>query len=52
MKKIVFLLLAMGAFHQALVQAYAEESQVNISPIVQVISYYDIYGKYPQMMGW
>lgn len=25
---------------------------INISPIVQVISYYDIYGKYPMMMWW
>lgn len=29
----------------------ASESKINISPIVQVVSYYDIYGKYPRMMG-
>lgn len=31
--------------------SYAE-GEINISPIVQVISYSDIYGKYPQMMWW
>ncbi|MFA5917053.1 MAG: serine protease [Candidatus Gracilibacteria bacterium] len=30
----------------------AAETNINISPVVQVISYYDIYGKYPMMMGW
>jgi len=28
------------------------EGEINISPIVQIISYYDIYWKYPQMMWW
>lgn len=28
------------------------ETSINISPIVQIISYYDIYGKYPMMMWW
>jgi hypothetical protein len=28
----------------------AAETNINISPVVQVISYYDIYGKYPMMM--
>jgi hypothetical protein len=31
-------------------QAKAAESTINISPIVQIISYYDVYGKYPMMM--
>ncbi len=30
----------------------AAETSINISPIVQIISYYDVYGKYPMMMGW
>ncbi|NDK08578.1 hypothetical protein EOM39_05055 [Candidatus Gracilibacteria bacterium] len=30
----------------------ASETNINISPIVQIISYYDVYGKYPMMMGW
>lgn len=30
----------------------AAETNINISPVVQVISYYDIYGKYPMMMWW
>lgn len=30
----------------------AAETTVNISPIVQIISYYDIYWKYPMMMWW
>ncbi len=30
----------------------AAETSINISPIVQIISYYDIYGKYPMMMWW
>lgn len=30
----------------------ANETNINISPVVQVISYYDIYGKYPMMMWW
>lgn len=34
-----------------LASAHAQ-GEVNISPIVQVISYSDIYGKYPQMMWW
>jgi hypothetical protein len=28
----------------------AAETSINISPIVQIISYYDVYGKYPMMM--
>lgn len=30
----------------------AAETNINISPIVQIISYYDVYGKYPMMMWW
>ena len=32
--------------------ASAEDKKLNISPIVQVISYFDIYWKHPVMMWW
>jgi len=28
------------------------DNNINISPIVQIISYKDVYGKYAQMLGW
>jgi S1-C subfamily serine protease len=34
------------------IPAKAAETNLNISPIVQIISYYDIYGKYPMIMLW
>jgi len=43
---IVFLLLFV--FNSA----KAVDSTINISPIVQIISYYDVYWKYPMMMWW
>ncbi|MDD5769521.1 MAG: serine protease [Candidatus Gracilibacteria bacterium] len=48
-KKIIITLVFLSILFSLNTYAYGE---VNISPIVQVISYTDIYGKYPQMMGW
>lgn len=45
-KVIISLLLAF------LVKDALANNEINISPIVQVISYTDIYWKYPQMMWW
>jgi hypothetical protein len=46
-KKYSILLLALIIL--GIDQVKAQDS-INISPVVQVISYYDIYGKYPMMM--
>lgn len=48
-KKYTLLFLAFSLF--GIDQVKAQDS-INISPVVQVISYYDIYGKYPMMMWW
>ncbi len=48
-KKIIFVSLFLSNI--LAYNSYAE-GEINISPIVQVISYSDIYGKYPQMMWW
>lgn len=44
---IVFTIFSVFLF----THTYAKD-EINISPIVQVISYTDIYWKYPQMMWW
>lgn len=48
-KKYIFLIIAIFAMNFSNVKA---QDTVNISPIVQVISYFDIYWKYPMMMWW
>lgn len=48
-KKIILFWVSLSSVFAS--HLYASE-EINISPIVQVISYTDIYGKYPQMMWW
>ncbi len=48
-KKIAIVLLFL--FSLSVSSSFAE-GEINISPIVQIISYGDIYWKYPQMMWW
>lgn len=48
-KKYICLIIAIFAMNFSNVKA---RDTVNISPIVQVISYFDIYWKYPMMMWW
>jgi hypothetical protein len=49
-KKIIFFLIFSFIFFFNLKSFASSGDEINISPIVQVISYSDIYGKYPQMM--
>lgn len=48
-KKYSLLILLVFCFWPTQVRA---TDSINISPVVQIISYYDIYGKYPMMMWW
>jgi|GEM_PF-1263900 len=49
-QKIYILVLNVFLFFGFSSIVSANETKLNISPIVQIISYYDIYGKYPRMM--
>lgn len=51
-QKIYILVLNVFLFFGFSSIVSANETKLNISPIVQIISYYDIYGKYPRMMWW
>lgn len=51
-KKFIISLVFILLLQSLNITAFAEDKKLNISPIVQVISYFDIYGKHPKMMWW
>lgn len=51
-KNRIISLFIMIIMFTSFIPAKAAETNLNISPIVQIISYYDIYGKYPMIMWW
>jgi hypothetical protein len=50
MRKISMILISLVFLHLTNLSVFAEDKKLNISPIVQVISYFDVYGKHPKMM--
>ncbi|MDD2516013.1 MAG: serine protease [Candidatus Gracilibacteria bacterium] len=52
LKKTLSFVLAISTIATQLNFVQAEDEKINISPIVQLVSYRNIYGKYVEMLGW
>jgi len=50
MNKFIVSLVFFFFLQSISLNTFAEDKKLNISPIVQVISYFDVYGKHPKMM--